>query len=398
MNGERLIIIGNGFDLQAGLKSSYSDFFKSDFAVNANNFWINILNHEMLGEYNRWGDIEGLLAEVLNDSEEWINQQIYCRYMTELKLPKFWQIEYGDYNRINRIKKHQLEWKKWEEELFGIDAAVLAIMCAEEIYNFVDKFKDATDEIRLSFQFMGYQSPERYSSHGIRSIERYVRNFLYNELKEFELLFTRYLSNEVLNTIAYKRKANQLLLRLSDIGTTKHANTNDTISLLSFNYTNPFLKNLPMKLNIKNVHGDLKNENIIFGVDAQSQYTSNEETKIKEGIVPFTKARRILEQGGRNKKWCLPREISEIIIYGHSLSYADNSYFYSVFDVANIYESQTTIILAYSKYNEDFNLGPIKDILFNLITSYGLKMTNKQQGKNLVHRLVLENRIQFIEI
>ncbi len=36
---KQLLILGNGFDLHCGLKSSYKDFFESEIVTDSNNYW-----------------------------------------------------------------------------------------------------------------------------------------------------------------------------------------------------------------------------------------------------------------------------------------------------------------------------------------------------------------------
>lgn len=48
----RLILIGNGFDLAHGLKTSYSDFIKDYFCKAVNSFYQNIPYNNILLEIN----------------------------------------------------------------------------------------------------------------------------------------------------------------------------------------------------------------------------------------------------------------------------------------------------------------------------------------------------------
>ena len=68
---EQLIILGNGFDLACGLKSSYSDFFNYIFKNNyKNNYWYRVFEYSNGGESNTnntWTDIESrILMELQN--------------------------------------------------------------------------------------------------------------------------------------------------------------------------------------------------------------------------------------------------------------------------------------------------------------------------------------------
>ena len=83
MQPSQLLILGNGFDLHCGLKSSYKDFFKSAVLDNigkrfgliqmkataeAENFWINLLfqyyKEFKTYDYN-WCDVEKIIKDTL---------------------------------------------------------------------------------------------------------------------------------------------------------------------------------------------------------------------------------------------------------------------------------------------------------------------------------------------
>ena len=67
-DGNALLIIGNGFDLQCGLKSSYADFFdwlRQDEERANNNLWaVHFLSNQPKGQ--NWVDVENGLQRVLS--------------------------------------------------------------------------------------------------------------------------------------------------------------------------------------------------------------------------------------------------------------------------------------------------------------------------------------------
>ena len=82
-----------------------------------------------------------------------------------------------------------------------------------------------------------------------------------------------------------------------------------------------------------------------------------------------------------------------IIFYGHSLSKADYSYFQSIFDYYDIYSNNNVSLIFY--YSEGYEQ---TDAIYELINSYGKTLSNKDQGKNLIHKLLLENRLKIEQI
>ena len=86
-------------------------------------------------------------------------------------------------------------------------------------------------------------------------------------------------------------------------------------------------------------------------------------------------------------------QLIEIKFYGHSLSEADYSYFQSIFDFYNLYNNNNVSLLFYYSKGYEQN-----DEIYRLINSYGKTFDNKDQGKNLIHKLLLENRLKIVEV
>lgn len=85
-----------------------------------------------------------------------------------------------------------------------------------------------------------------------------------------------------------------------------------------------------------------------------------------------------------------------IMFYGHSLGRADYSYFETLFDDSNLYNSQTKLIFYY--YEEDNPLTSREQYtsdVVRLLTSYGQTLSNIH-GENIVNKLVLEHRLEVL--
>lgn len=83
----------------------------------------------------------------------------------------------------------------------------------------------------------------------------------------------------------------------------------------------------------------------------------------------------------------------EIKFYGHSLNEADYSYFQSIFDFYDLYANNNVSLVFYYSEGHEQN-----DAIYRLINSYGKTLANKDQGKNLMHKLLLENRLKIVEL
>ena len=177
-------------------------------------------------------------------------------------------------------------------------------------------------------------------------------------------------------------------------------NLND-VFILNFNYTALFdILEVENPCYYNNVHGKLCNHrclqncdasNVIFGIDdnlIQSQGASSE-------LRIFSKTYRKMLSADKYITVLPPNENNQIVIkfYGHSLSEADYSYFQSIFDYYDLYKnSNVSLTFYYSKGFEN------SDKVYKLISIYGKSLTNQEQGKNLIHKLLLENRLKIVEI
>lgn len=141
----------------------------------------------------------------------------------------------------------------------------------------------------------------------------------------------------------------------------------------------------------QNIHGNL-DSHIIIGID---ELSINE----NELLYRFTKTYRILGLEDYEES-CLSKSIKEIIFYGHSLAKADYSYFQSIFDFYHIYDSDVKLIFYYSNYcnNKEKCKFEVVNRVIKLIKTYGNTLNNKDHGKNLLHKLKLENRLIIKEL
>jgi hypothetical protein len=88
-------------------------------------------------------------------------------------------------------------------------------------------------------------------------------------------------------------------------------------------------------------------------------------------------------------------DIKEIYIYGHSLDKQDYSYFYAIFNIADISNLDTKVTLFYSDY-DDIDRSQERTLkLQQLIYDYE-KEFNKPKG--LYHRMLIEGRIGLSKI
>lgn len=95
-----------------------------------------------------------------------------------------------------------------------------------------------------------------------------------------------------------------------------------------------------------------------------------------------------------------------IKFYGHSLASSDYSYFQAILDEIDLYKSNVRLIFLYRPWIKDDG-ERISEIeardgmchkVSQLLTTYGSTMENKDHGKNLMHKLLLEGRLSVRQI
>lgn len=331
-------------------------------------FWYAKENLKM----DNWSDVEGQIAKVINDfssltllgsekSINYINNLIDDFYNNNIEITK------------NKISRYEIKYKGNIYEAFSLE----------------DRFRFICDSIVL----------KRYQKSKDDE-DVYYLDVLKKELEIFEEGFRQYISKiskEIIDK--NKRTYRTRLLEIAGDFTSKK------IYLLNFNYTEfsnagaTKIDTVTMsynKVNIDikqiNVHGTHQAK-IIFGIDQTNQ---NEKS-----FYQFTKTYRKMECADVIPTIQLPepKYISEIVFYGHSLSNPDYSYFHSLFDYYNIYGSEIKLCFKYSPYKDKSNCkhNNIQKIM-ELLKTYGEKMFDRARGENLVHKLLLENRLSIYEV
>lgn len=235
--------------------------------------------------------------------------------------------------------------------------------------------------------------------------------FLLNELHRLESAFAEFLRKqawgETLDECAnaekrvdtsYETTAKTKLHILLSFALQSDDRRSDTYSILSFNYTGPFdisSNKIGQRVAYTNIHGICsEGEEIIFGIDGK-------ETLVDEITRPFTKTYRLLSLGGPKARDVVRSDTQCIKFYGHSLSDADYSYFQAIFDAVHLYSSDVSLVFFYRCFDEKDPLihrSEMMNKVINLLTAYGATLENKDHGKNLVHKLLLEGRLTVQEI
>lgn len=415
MHSSQLLILGNGFDLHCGLKSSYKDFFQStildtiggryglqQMKAGVSGFWETLLfgYYTTFGKVNyNWCDIETIIKNTV--------------------------LAIG--NRNKGLAFEALESVKRREDLneiksvYGTIEHFIYINCMSIFYDTLYSGKTYSDDEAYSLLINRIlQELHKFE----RGFCKYIKNNIVNPNNEKEYN-TQYIVNamNLLNTLtgftdiryetiddiierqeeAYYKPLSPTMYqsdwREKHILSQEFSNLH-SVNILSFNYTALFdILGVQSPCLYNNVHGKLcmnkcaencSTSNIIFGIDDTIVQSQDENFEIHK----FSKTyRKMLYANAESRVLPTKDNPLEIKFYGHSLSEADYSYFQSIFDYYNLYENnKVSLIFYYSKGFEQ------TDEVYRLINTYGKTLSNKDQGKNLTHKLLLENRLKIIEV
>ena len=363
---KQLLIIGNGFDLACGLKSRYNDFFYDLYKENpknyriteSKNYWFKLF--EGLVKFDEkstlgWTDIESQILTELMNVDFLYNNNLFFNIepqMSEDSIKAY----------ISRFILTIADAFKYYDE----DSVLNTFVVLTQTLHKIDILDKRSTFDRLKKDLKKFETT--FASYLNNELERSGDDYLFNSSRLFDKLL---LQNHLSRHNQYNR---------TDIG-------NNTRQIISFNYTQPSLYD-----SIRYIHGNLENKNIIFGIDYDS--VSN---LFNYHPLEFTKSYRILENK-LNSRVSISSDIKNILFYGHGLGEADYSYFQSIFDTVDLYHGDAKLIFYWTQFgDQDQYIVQVENVV-RLIEKYGQTFTNKDHGRNLFTKLLLENRIIFVEI
>ena len=444
-----LFILGNGYDLSCGLKSSYKDFFEyillkyakqsnlnyskfediieyiqnevlyyktsnvygvsnlQDQFISKLNPWYLIFINQRIKKDSEWSSIEGKIEELLtNDSiitlfgvrllEVYDSIIMVPGLTTDLEMwylarsyykwDIFSVISYIILNREERDFRFESTSNKYRE--------LLALN--RDIKN---KYK------QLNSNLVYISSQEEKLNSIKQDIDKMVfskvADVLLAELKEMEADFIEYLNHTIkIKKNDYLNKSYALMRLLCEECIKKE--DLDSISVnnvLTFNYTKPWdIENQLYEWNVfdsKNIHGELEKRKIIFGIN-------NDNIDYNNHAFIFTKVSRTMELYNIKYKYkkieeLLLEDLNQVIIYGHSLSLADYAYFRIIFD-KYVNKSDVDFYFVYSVYDGTTSDNEYNKMIKNISKLFARYSNDIMINNDLFVKLVQNNRIKIHEI
>ncbi|GAJ26010.1 hypothetical protein JCM15457_916 [Liquorilactobacillus sucicola DSM 21376 = JCM 15457] len=240
---ERLVILGNGFDLALGQKNSYNEFFG----------WLD--NNDKISKFPKYTEYENnttlyqvnkSIGDSLLDNKT-VNVWVY--YFQLIKLP-----DNPEWRNIESNIRQVLIQN--EKHIQKVDLTIL------EYLNFFEKNKRLALIIKsikksVEYDLSDTNIEKKSIIFEVSSSELSIYTFLLNQLNQFEELFTDYLDLDTTTASPYK-----YIELLNSMDVTRTSNK----KILTFNYSvlgdyNEFTRN---------IHGTTDDKNIIFGLDSST--------------------------------------------------------------------------------------------------------------------------------
>ncbi|CAM3379856.1 bacteriophage abortive infection AbiH family protein [Lactobacillus gasseri] len=427
-----LLIIGNGFDLQCKLKTKYTDFFSKKYGID-------FLTEKYIEKFPEQTVIQCKQKAI----DFFIN--VFKEKLYNLNVEKFIQSNSDSYGYlINYFKQiFRQNFSDFEPTLTNWDIIFISsyvLMSNSDKFQWVDIEKMIFKTVTIVFKnkkeiFSNSEFPNDQARMKFINIVQYcfkdnkdLSTSMLDSLKKFEKSFALYIKNLIYKSKDHYFKRSEKLLKYL---TSSYNEEIVHLDVINFNYS--LDENIVNQMihekrfsNITfnswtNIHGVASwNDSYtrsqinklhsnykrlappIFGIDWHDISDTTNDIDFNDPRIIFTKSFRLIDNqvnNMRDKKHQFQKNINKIIFFGHSLGHADYSYFESLFDIYNIYDSNIELNFYYKKGSSDFldRLSAQKTLeeIIKLLTSYGQTSTN-QHGENIVNKLLLEQRLNLL--
>ena len=343
---DTILILGNGFDLAMGRKTSYSDFIEF-----ANNLFLEKVDHLQSFLNSNNIDIEkykdNLYLRFINENrstlgENWSNLEIMISNLAEA-------IEY---------------FKQDPDILYSKGKDYLKVIYTKQFREFLVHQENFTSKFFISeifnefFKVLEWDKLERKVALS-KLNEKFIYHLeLLTDLLEIYLSYRDYLDFEIDKIVPVETALDAI-------------NSISESSVISFNYTHTSyeLFKIPIE-NTHYIHGEIDlNRNksavntMVFGIE-------DKENNVNSDLIPYQKyyQRVVKETGNLYEKFFISRKLSEwgavvsknIIVFGHSVDPLDKEIFEKCFKIVDLKRYNYRFIFTY--YNESAKRSIVKNL------------------------------------
>lgn len=361
-----ILILGNGFDLSMGRKTSYSDFVEF-----ANNLFL-----------EKEDDLQLFLNSNNIDIEKY-KDNLFLRFINENK-----SILGENWSNLERMISQLAEAIDFYR--LNPDSIYLSGKNALRVV-YVDKFREeiVSQENFASKMFVAEIFYEKFTIFGWDTLERRIA---ISKLNEFFINHLELLTNLLEIYLSYRDYIDFEINQISPVETALDAITDISESyVISFNYTHTPNKLYNISLEKAHfIHGEIdlsrqKSEinTMVFGIE-------DKEIDVNSSLIPYQKyyQRIVKETGSEYLDFLKPRRAEDlygglkkknIIVFGHSVDPLDKEIFQNCFTLTSHYTYNYRFIFTY--YNEPAKRSIVKNLAIILGKDKLVELTG---NKNVV--------------
>ena len=353
------IVLGNGFDLFCGLKTTYKNFFESqsDNYIYFDNFVKSFIKDNYGSKYYHNHSIS-ILSKVYENT---IWDLVFYLMSNNKQKTEWCDVEVIIKNTF--INQNLIKWNN-----------VLEIIQHRNTISEKHKY----DYVCASFLEIKYSI-----DNPITKDEFY--DLLYEELTIFEQKFGQYIQKEQEQNEEYINNAINTLIKFTN-------STNQIVSIDTFNYSNISIHNKWCFTKMYNINGTVTQP--IFGYFSPTTDPLTNEHR-------FTKSHRKTLASFENEEIKKEDFFEHLIIFGHSLNEQDYNYFFPLFDDLDLNNTNCLgkLIIAFTIYDSNKRKEIIETLTKRLIKMiYEYEKSSGSSGNRLYDKLQYKNRILFYEI
>jgi hypothetical protein len=369
MNG-KLIVLGNGFDLFCGLKTSYKDFFNSS-------------------------SYSDKLKQCNFIYQDWSH---FCSGLK--RTTTIWDYYFYCYSELHHWNNNNIFWCDIEKAMadsFFFEPQQLRCLWGQILSDLkttspFGKQKDI--KILMECYIWNYC---RLDFRNISISDFYT--WVLDELNSFENAFGQYVKTECMKN-SFQTIANSLINQIA-LDESPNGFIIDTI-IETFNYSTLSSSNF----NLHNVNGDYNHP--IFGISSirpKSQFEIND-IPVDDERYQFTKTSRQVKQLAflQNQSSRGFNTNKDVYIYGHSLNVQDYGYFFSLFDWIGLTNTNLNkkLVFCYSKHESNAlkdsqDISKYQHSIERLVEAYG-NIKNSNNKSYLMDSLISNDVLQIAEI
>ncbi len=367
------IVLGNGFDLFCGLKTTYKDFFsfyRAKYAALLQ--WVDVSASFLVQNKHLKNDPWALMQPI--QGKNLINcwDVFFAMISNRMRGPLWCDVE-----------------AEILDSLYKRDSDVVADYKPhwENVWEYIKREK--ADESKPGSILLGQFFVAKYQ--GIPKTKDAFYEFLLEQLREFEGRFGSFITRQHVSWNQFLYQYNKAYVSNARNLLKQFCEPDEIASIDCFNYG--FTPESRFYEKCRFVNGDCTNP--IFGID--SVFGPSDPRYI------FTKTNRRIEWAMGKKSALQEEDFDQVVVFGHSLNPPDYNYFFPILDKLEmtIFLSKKKLVIAYSIYDEKKAATIKKDVrkaIYSLFTAYALYCGKTEQPNRLLDSLTTQGKVMTWEV